>query len=89
MVKYDPTKKDNLRNIGADAFVVVAFRMLPKVVWNIPELGTINLHASLLPNYRGASPIQYALLNGDNKTGVTTFFMEDKILFLNKIFLCS
>ena len=69
----------NLRNIGADAFVVVAFRMLPKVVWNIPDLGSINLHASLLPNYRGAAPINWALINGERFTGVTTFLINEQI----------
>ena len=69
----------NLRNIDADAFVVVAFRMLPKVVWNIPELGTINLHASLLPNYRGAAPINWVLINGERLTGVTTFLINEQI----------
>jgi methionyl-tRNA formyltransferase len=54
--------------------IVVAFRMLPKVVWEMPELGTFNLHASLLPNYRGAAPINWAIINGETKTGVTTFF---------------
>ena len=69
----------NLRNIDADVFVVVAFRMLPKVVWNIPELGTINLHASLLPNYRGAAPINWVLINGERLTGVTTFLINEQI----------
>ena len=70
---------NNLKNIGADAFVVVAFRMLPKVVWNIPKLGTINLHASLLPNYRGAAPINWVLINGERLTGVTTFLINEQI----------
>ena len=69
----------DLRKIGADAFVVVAFRMLPKVVWNIPDLGTINLHASLLPNYRGAAPINWVLINGERLTGVTTFLINEQI----------
>ena len=69
----------DLRTIGADAFVVVAFRMLPKVVWNIPDLGSINLHASLLPNYRGAAPINWALINGEKFTGVTTFLINEQI----------
>lgn len=69
----------DLRRIGADAFVVVAFRMLPKVVWNIPDLGSINLHASLLPNYRGAAPINWALINGEKFTGVTTFLINEQI----------
>jgi methionyl-tRNA formyltransferase len=58
---------------------VVAFRMLPEVVWRMPKLGTFNLHASLLPNYRGAAPINWAIINGETKTGVTTFFIDDKI----------
>ena len=69
----------DLRNIDADVFVVVAFRMLPKVVWSIPELGTINLHASLLPNYRGAAPINWVLINGEKLTGVTTFLINEQI----------
>jgi len=59
--------------------IVVAFRMLPKAVWKMPEYGTFNLHASLLPNYRGAAPINWALINGEKETGVTTFFIDDKI----------
>jgi methionyl-tRNA formyltransferase len=59
--------------------VVVAFRMLPEAVWKMPKLGTFNLHASLLPNYRGAAPINWAIINGETKTGVTTFFIDDKI----------
>lgn len=70
---------DTLKKIDADLFVVVAFRMLPEVIWRIPKKGTINLHASLLPKYRGAAPINWALLNGEKKTGVTTFFINDKI----------
>jgi methionyl-tRNA formyltransferase len=68
-----------LKSLKANLQVVVAFRMLPRVVWEMPELGTINLHASLLPNYRGAAPINWALINGETKTGVTTFFIDDKI----------
>ena len=64
--------------MSQDLFVVVAFRMLPKIVWSLPKYGTINLHASLLPNYRGAAPINWALINGEKKTGVTTFFIEEK-----------
>ena len=59
--------------------MVVAFRMLPEVVWKMPKLGTFNLHASLLPEYRGAAPINWAIINGENKTGVTSFFIDDKI----------
>ena len=58
---------------------MVAFRMLPKVVWNMPEFGTINLHASLLPDYRGAAPIHWAIINGEKETGVSTFFIDEKI----------
>ena len=68
-----------IKKLNPDLFIVVAFKIIPQKFLNIPKLGAINLHASLLPNYRGASPIQYALLNGDKKTGVTTFFMDDKI----------
>lgn len=68
-----------LKALQANLQVVVAFRMLPKVVWEMPELGTFNLHASLLPNYRGAAPINWAIINGETKTGVTTFFIDDKI----------
>lgn len=68
-----------LKALGADLFIVVAFRMLPKEVWSMPERGTFNLHASLLPNYRGAAPIQRAIMNGDTETGVTTFFLNEKI----------
>ena len=68
-----------LKSLNANLQVVVAFRMLPEVVWNMPTLGTFNLHASLLPNYRGAAPINWAIINGENKTGVTTFFIDDKI----------
>ena len=68
-----------LKNFQADLFVVVAFRMLPSIVWQMPSRGTINLHASLLPNYRGAAPINWAIINGEEKTGVTTFFINDKI----------
>src|SRR5690606_31043933 len=64
---------------NADLFVVVAFRMLPEVVWGMPRLGTINLHGSLLPNYRGAAPINWAIINGEKETGVTTFFIEKEI----------
>ncbi len=63
----------------ADLQIVVAFRMLPKAVWNLPSLGTFNLHASLLPAYRGAAPINWAIMNGEKETGVTTFFIDDKI----------
>jgi len=68
-----------LTSLQCNLQVVVAFRMLPKVVWEIPEYGTFNLHASLLPNYRGAAPINWAIINGEEKTGVTTFFIDEKI----------
>lgn len=68
-----------LRSIDADLFVVVAFRMLPEAVWSMPSFGTINLHASLLPQYRGAAPINWAIINGEKITGVTTFFIEKEI----------
>lgn len=68
-----------LKELNANLQVVVAFRMLPKVVWDMPKFGTFNLHASLLPNYRGAAPINWAIINGETKTGVTTFFIDDKI----------
>ncbi|MEO9531496.1 MAG: methionyl-tRNA formyltransferase [Crocinitomicaceae bacterium] len=68
-----------LETINADLFVVVAFRMLPEVVWNMPDKGTINLHGSLLPNYRGAAPINWAVINGEKETGATTFFIEKEI----------
>ena len=68
-----------LKVLNANLQIVVAFRMLPKVVWQMPAFGTFNLHASLLPAYRGAAPIHWALINGETKTGVTTFFIDDKI----------
>lgn len=70
---------EELKSLNANLQVVVAFRMLPEVVWRMPKLGTFNLHASLLPNYRGAAPINWAIINGETKTGVTTFFIDDKI----------
>jgi methionyl-tRNA formyltransferase len=68
-----------LNDLNADLFVVVAFRMLPEIVWNMPPKGTINLHGSLLPNYRGAAPINWAVINGEKETGVTTFFLQHEI----------
>lgn len=68
-----------LAELRANLQIVVAFRMLPKVVWTMPEYGTFNLHASLLPNYRGAAPINWVLINGETETGVTTFFIDDNI----------
>ncbi|MCL5129365.1 methionyl-tRNA formyltransferase [Algibacter sp. L4_22] len=70
---------EELKALNANLQIVVAFRMLPKAVWQMPEHGTFNLHASLLPNYRGAAPINWAIINGDTKTGVSTFFIDEKI----------
>jgi methionyl-tRNA formyltransferase len=83
---------EELRALSADLQVVVAFRMLPEVVWNMPRLGTINLHASLLPQYRGAAPINWVLINGEKESGVTTFFLKHEIdtgdiLFTEKVTL--
>lgn len=71
--------QEGLKEISPDISVVVAFRMLPKMVWNFPPMGTFNLHASLLPNYRGAAPINWAIINGETKTGVSTFFLDEAI----------
>ena len=70
---------ENLRSYKADLQVVVAFRMLPEVVWNMPPMGTMNLHGSLLPKYRGAAPIHWAVINGETETGATTFLLKHKI----------
>jgi methionyl-tRNA formyltransferase len=70
---------NELRSLNADLFIVIAFRMLPQIVWSMPPLGTFNLHASLLPRYRGAAPINRAVMNGDTETGVTTFFLKHEI----------
>jgi methionyl-tRNA formyltransferase len=70
---------DELKQLNADLFIVVAFRMLPAEVWKMPKLGTFNLHASLLPDYRGAAPINHAIINGETKTGITTFFINEDI----------
>lgn len=75
----DPEFLAELKSIGADLFIVIAFRMLPREVWEMPPLGTFNLHASLLPKYRGAAPINRAIMNGENETGVTTFFLKHDI----------
>jgi len=74
-----PDFLEELKSLNADLQVVVAFRMLPEVVWNMPPLGTINLHASLLPQYRGAAPINWAIINGEKETGVTTFKLQHEI----------
>lgn len=75
----DPAFLEELRLYKADLQIIVAFRMLPEQVWNMPRLGTFNLHASLLPNYRGAAPIHWAIINGEQETGVTTFFLQHEI----------
>ena len=75
----DPIFLEELKKLQANLQIIVAFRMLPKVVWNMSELGTFNLHASLLPDYRGAAPINWAIINGETKTGVSTFFLDEKI----------
>lgn len=85
-----PEFLDELRALKADLQIVVAFRMLPEVVWDMPRLGTFNLHASLLPQYRGAAPINWAVINGETETGVTTFFLSHeidtgKIIFQEKV----
>lgn len=86
----DPQFLDELKSLKPDLQVVVAFRMLPEAVWGLPKLGTINLHGSLLPDYRGAAPINWAIINSETETGVTTFFIEKeidtgKIIFQEKI----
>lgn len=75
----DPEFLEKMKNLKADVYVVVAFRMMPKILFEIPPMGTFNLHASLLPDYRGAAPINYAIMNGETLTGVTTFFINKKI----------
>lgn len=75
----DPQFLADLKSLNADLFVVVAFRMLPEVVWQMPKKGTINLHGSLLPDYRGAAPINHVIINGEKETGVTTFFLKQEI----------
>ncbi len=74
-----PEFQDALETLNPNLQIVVAFRMLPKSVWSLPEFGTFNLHASLLPDYRGAAPINWAIINGETETGTTTFFIDDKI----------
>lgn len=75
----DPAFVEDLKSYNANLQIVVAFRMLPEIVWNMPKLGTFNLHASLLPQYRGAAPIHWAVMNGEKETGVTTFFLQHEI----------
>lgn len=74
-----PQFLEALKGLNANLFIVVAFRMLPEVVWSMPKYGTFNLHGSLLPNYRGAAPINWAIINGEKKTGLTTFFLKHEI----------
>jgi len=81
-----PEFLEELKSYNANLQIVVAFRMLPEAVWNMPEIGTFNLHASLLPQYRGAAPINWAIINGEKETGVTTFFLKHKIDTGNIIF---
>lgn len=86
----NPEFLEDMKNLDADLFVVVAFRMIPKVLFELPKIGTFNLHGSLLPDYRGAAPINYAIINGEKETGATTFFINEKIdegniLLQNKI----
>jgi methionyl-tRNA formyltransferase len=86
----DPEFIKELKSLSPDLFIVVAFRMLPEVIWKMPPFGTFNLHASLLPQYRGAAPINWAIINGEKETGVTTFFINEtidtgKILFTERI----
>lgn len=75
----NPQFLEDIRNLNADVFVVVAFRMMPRILFEMPKMGTFNLHASLLPDYRGAAPINFAVINGEKKTGATTFFINEKI----------
>jgi methionyl-tRNA formyltransferase len=75
----DPDFLNELKSLQADLQIVVAFRMLPEVVWNMPPMGSVNLHGSLLPKYRGAAPINWAIINGEKQTGVTTFKLQHQI----------
>lgn len=75
----DPSFQQELKELGGNLFIVVAFRMLPEAVWSMPQFGTFNLHASYLPAYRGAAPINWAIINGEKKTGLTTFFLKHEI----------
>lgn len=78
-VLKDETFINEMQQLEVDLAIVVAFRMLPKIIWGMPRLGTFNLHTSLLPDYRGAAPINWAIINGDKKSGVTTFMLDEKI----------
>lgn len=75
----DPEFLESLRDIEADLFVVVAFKLLPRIVWKMPKYGTFNIHASLLPNYRGAAPIEWAMMNGETETGITSFWIDEHV----------
>ena len=75
----NPEFLEEMKHLNADVFVVVAFRMMPKILFEMPKIGTFNLHASLLPDYRGAAPINFAIMNGEKETGATTFFINEKI----------
>jgi methionyl-tRNA formyltransferase len=75
----DPAFLDELKSYEANLFIIVAFRMLPEVIWQMPKFGSFNLHASLLPAYRGAAPINWAIINGEKETGLTTFFLQHEI----------
>jgi len=90
----DPGFIQKLKNLNADLQIVVAFRMLPEIVWKMPKLGTFNLHASLLPQYRGAAPMNWAIINGETESGLTTFFLDKlidtgEIIFNEKILISS
>jgi methionyl-tRNA formyltransferase len=90
----DADFQNTLRNLKADLFIVIAFRILPEAVWKMPPLGTFNLHASLLPQYRGAAPINRAIMNGEKETGITTFFLDEhtdtgRIIYTEKIEISS
>jgi len=84
----DPAFIQELRGLAADLFVVVAFRILPPEVFSLPRIGTVNLHASLLPHYRGAAPINWAIINGERETGATTFFIDEKVDTGNWLLQC-
>ncbi len=75
----DPAFISSIKKLNPDIQIVVAFRMLPEAIWSLPKLGTFNLHASLLPQYRGAAPINHAIINGEKETGLTSFFIDDTI----------
>ena len=82
----DPTFLEELKKLNADIQIIIAFRILPEAVWKMPPMGTFNLHASILPQFRGAAPINWAIIKGEKETGVTTFFLDDKVDTGNIIF---